>query len=73
MGDFSCPIDVEGYLDYDCRKCIKYCFHDYFLKRFGSRATCRVASTLRFTDPKDLTLSQRETEGTHTGGISDGC
>jgi len=54
MGKFSCPIDTEGYIGYDCRKCIKYKKHILLLRRFGKRATCRVAVTLRANESEEV-------------------
>ena len=47
MGDFQCPVDFENYVGYDCIQCDKYRFHVVLLRRFGKRATCRVARMLR--------------------------
>jgi len=50
---FQCPVDFENYVGYDCTGCYKYRFHNYLLKRYGKRATCRVAVSLRL-ESKDV-------------------
>ena len=54
-GKFSCPIDYERYINYDCRECAKYKSHIYFLRRHGYRAICKVAVNLRKIDNLDVT------------------
>jgi len=47
MGNFQCPIDFEDWINFDCRTCQKYMFHEIILKKYGVRGTCKKASSMR--------------------------